>query len=374
MITNGYGAYSRTDLMAAIESGRVQTLDGFKSEHVGPASIDLSISGGDLYEVDALIKPQSFANESVLDVLRLSNAKRVEEGHIMEPGRTYVCKSAVDLNLPPGMYAYMNAKSTSGRVFLHSFTMADGYGQFDGVDKRQGGYTGEVWQVLRPLCFRIKLSRQACYSQMRIFNRDTRFKEDDLRKALESYDIMYKRSGEPYAQKDLSLFSNDGSVLATLYAKAGEPIGYKAKWKVEDCLDLDASKGTLDPSVFFDPVYASRLSNGDGYLKVSAGDYYLLSTIEQLYVPEHLSAELRALDPRFGLFFSHFAGYIDPGFLGTVTLELMSPYDMVLRHKDVVARFEYERMASIAPSYGRGGNYQGQIGTTLPKQFGKYQL
>lgn len=377
-INNGYGTFARADLADAIEAGRVRTLDGFKNDHLGPASIDLAIATGPdaaMYELDMLLKPQAYGSkcESVRELLDMSGAKLRQPGHIMEPGHTYVCKSTVGLNLPPGMYAYMNARSTIGRSFLHSFTIMDGSTIFDGVDKRQQGYTGEVWLVLKPLCFRTRLSIDVCYSQMRLFNRDTRFGEQCLRKALETDDLLYRRDGAAYNQADLSLFSHDGSVLATLYAKEGELIGYKAKKGLSEYLDLDAPKGSLDPAVFFDPVYAGSLKSG-GYVKLEGMEYYLLSTIEQLKVPERLSAELRMLDARFGLFFSHFAGYIDPGFLGTVTLEVMSPDDRVLRHKDVVARFDYERMASIPPSYGQRGNYQGQVGTTLPKMFGEYKL
>ena len=96
---------------------------------------------------------------------------------------------------------------------------------------------------------------------------------------------------------------------------------------------------------------------------------YLLSTHEMFKVPVHLCAELRALDPRLGLFFSHFAGFFDSGFFGTATLEVLAPFDMVLRHGDPVARFELEHLRSETVSYANAGTYQKQVFTQLPKQF-----
>ena len=127
---------------------------------------------------------------------------------------------------------------------------------------------------------------------------------------------------------------------------------------------------------YFEPVFAEEAIPGNpdsGFIRLKAWEYYLLSTNEMLKVPNNLCAELKALDPRLGLFFSHFAGFFDPGFFGTATLEVLAPHDMVLRHKDPVARFVFERMRSETISYGEKGNYQGQIETRLPKQFAPWE-
>ena len=92
-----------------------------------------------------------------------------------------------------------------------------------------------------------------------------------------------------------------------------------------------------------------------------------------LKIPESNTAELTALDPRLGFFFTHFAGFFDPGFFGTATLEVFAPQNEYLRHKKPLARFEFELMKSETVSYAVAGNYSGQIETQLPKQFNAWQ-
>jgi dCTP deaminase len=104
-------------------------------------------------------------------------------------------------------------------------------------------------------------------------------------------------------------------------------------------------------------------------IALQPGRCYLLSTNEMFKVPDDHCSELVALDPRFGHVFSHFAGFFDPGFFGTATLEVYSalPAPVFLRHKQPFAKFVLEKLRS--PTVPYANNYQGQIGTKLPKQF-----
>ena len=181
--------------------------------------------------------------------------------------------------------------------------------------------------------------------------------------------MLYRRDGSgPYKQSELFLNSHDGTLICTLFAKGDKkPIGYKAK---RGSKPVDLTARGLDPRQYFEPVYAIRIAGtNEWFVHLIKGEYYLLSTNELVDVPEFLCAELRALDPRLGLFFSHFAGFIDPGWFGSVTLEVLAPHNMVLRHGDPVARFVFEKMRGETPSYKQMGTYNGQMGTRLPKQF-----
>ncbi len=367
------GVFSQNDLKGLIKNNRINTLPGFKDEHVGPASIDLTVTSSDMYKVEKLFRPRGQGNEDVYNTLEMMGAKSISLGHEMIPGYEYVAKSSVNVNFSPGMYAYANAKSTSGRNFLLVRTLADRLGWFDTVDKKNEGYTGNIWLVLQPLIYPVILTQLECYNQLRVFDGDTRFNEDDLRRTLQEGDILYRRDESPYPQGKLSLFSNDGSVFCTLFAEGKKLVGFRAK-KTRRALDL--SSRNVDPREYFSPVYAEEAIKGDpqsGFVRLRAGEHYLFSTNEMLRIPDYLCAELRSLDPRLGLFFSHFAGFFDPGFFGTATLEVLAPYDMVLRHKDPVARFVFERMRNKTASYADSGTYRKQIETRLPKQFLHWQ-
>jgi dCTP deaminase len=271
----------------------------------------------------------------------------------------------VGANFAPGMYAYANAKSTTGRHFVLVRTLADQSIGFDTVDKRQAGYTAEIWLVIQPLAYPIVVLPGQCLSQLRVFTGDTRFMHDDLHEHLLTSDILSRRNGIAYKQGELSLESGDGTFFMTISAPRTGFMGYKAK-KGKTSMHFSAPIGSVDPSDYFEPVYAGA----DGTLELEPGEFYLLSTKEIVSVPTHLSAEIRAMDPRLGIFFSHFAGFIDPGFEGTITLEVMAPLGATLRSGDPVARILFERIAGKTDSYSESGNYATQIETGLPKQFG----
>lgn len=369
------GVFSESDLLNLIDSGRIRTNSGFDAKHVGPASIDLTVTGTDMYQVEKLFRPRRDGKETVYDMLKMMGARSIQLGHEMVPGHEYLFKASISPNLSPGLQGRANAKSTSGRNFILSRTIADNLGQFDAVGKSNDGYSGDIWIVLQPLVYPIILTQKECYNQIRFYDKSTKLNEDELRSMLQHHDFFHRRDTAPYPQGKLYPDSGDGSILCTLYAKGGELVGFRAK-KTRRALDLSSPKGSIDPREYFEPVYAEEAVKGDpdsGFIHIRANEHLLLSTGPMVKIPENYCAELYALDPSLGLFFSHFAGFIDPGFFGTITLEVVAPYDMVLRHKDPVARLVLERMRNKTLSYREKGNYNEQILTTLPKQFAPWR-
>ena len=366
-----YGAYTREDLFSLINKGRIKTLSSFKDSHVSVASIDVTVED-EAYEIEKVLKPLSQKKEKIRDILNLMNPKPFKIGDTMYPGKSYIAKASLDLDFTPGLYMYGNAKSSSGRNFLLVRMLADEVGMFDGVDMRSRGYTGELWMVFEPLVYPIILTKDETYLQIRVLNKDTRMNKDDLDQFLIENNLLYRRQNlEPYSQDNLSLLTYNGSILTTIYAPANQLVGYRVKENILDAVDL--TKRDIDGEKYFEKVYAKELFSGsvDGYIELKQNQKYLLCTNEVLKIPTNICSELKALDPRLGLFFSHFAGFFDPGFFGTGTLEVIPMHDMVMRAKDPVARFEFEYLREDTDAYGVGtaANYQGQIDTKLPKQF-----
>ena len=361
------GVFSKTDLEQLVCDGRVVAREGFKPSHVNPASIDLTTTG-EAYRVSRLLSPSQLASETIRSLLPKMGASRIDIEGVMEVGCTYLAKASIDINFSPGMYGYLNAKSSSGRNFLFVRSLADGIHMYDSVDCRDRGYTGELWLVLQPLAYPIIFTNKECYSQLRVFDGDTRFTQRDLELVLQKNNLLYQRDKTPFSQGGLHLFSHDGTVLCTLYSPPEVVVGYKAK---QTSKPLDLSSRKINPRDYFDQVFSEGFGEGesDGVVYVEAGRYYLLSTNEMLKIPEDNTAELKALDTRLGFFFTHFAGFFDPGFFGTATLEVFAPHNEFLRHKKPLARFEYEALRSVTTSYSQVGTYEGQIATQLPKQF-----
>ena len=159
----------------------------------------------------------------------------------------------------------------------------------------------------------------------------------------------------------------------TLFAHGTAPIGYKAVDAPLLQQPLDVSKREKSPVGYFAPLYAEQRIPGDDHswgVWLEANEYYLLATNELVNVPEDLSLVLKELDSRHGDTTVHFAGFADPGFFGTITLEVRSPRRVFLRHKSPIVTGVFERMRSITAPYD--GNYQSQVDAKLPKQFAPF--
>lgn len=365
------GVFSKNDLQTLVEKGRIIPGSTFSPKHIGEASVDITVTD-EAYIISRVLQPNPVCCESVRDLLPMMGARPISIGSVLNVGCSYLVKASVELNLPPGTYGFCNAKSTSGRLFAFVRTIADRIFMFDSVDQRHKGYSGELWLVIEPLAFPIILDHSECFNQLRIFDSDTRFGEKDLHRLLQTNDLLFDRdTKQPYKQSELSLFTNDGSVLCTLFAKGDDGrVGYKTRLGGVEPIDL--SKRDLNPKKYFEPVFAEQLIDGDKHswgVNVEGGRYYLLCTNEMFRVPVTCSSELVALDRRLGDVFTHFAGYFDPGFFGTGTLEVFSPRTVFLRHKQPLAKFVFESMRSETTSYQDRGTYAGQIPTRLPKQF-----
>jgi dCTP deaminase len=107
-----------------------------------------------------------------------------------------------------------------------------------------------------------------------------------------------------------------------------------------------------------------RIEHEEHYL--DPGERYLGETKESIRLPNDLAAQLagRSSIGRVGVIVHKTAGWIDPGFEGSITLELMN-----LGHSPVQLRAG-ERVAQLVffkldkRSSGYDGNYQNQSGAT----------
>lgn len=104
----------------------------------------------------------------------------------------------------------------------------------------------------------------------------------------------------------------------------------------------------------------------DDVIVLEPGERYLGTTEETIDLPDHIAAQLagRSTVGRMGIIVHKTAGWIDPGFTGEITLELMNfgseeqSLDIGQRVAQLVF-FPLDR-----PSSGYDGHYQGQEGAT----------
>ena len=102
------------------------------------------------------------------------------------------------------------------------------------------------------------------------------------------------------------------------------------------------------------------------YLSLPRGGLYLLDTIEVVTIPTHLCGYLylKSSIGRQGLEHLH-AGFFDPGFTGTATLEIVNtaPWPVTITRGQRLVQLVLEQMAEppLVP-YTQTGRYNGQRG------------
>lgn len=110
-----------------------------------------------------------------------------------------------------------------------------------------------------------------------------------------------------------------------------------------------------------------EVADGNGIL-LEPGDFILASTRESVRIPHHLLGRVEGKSSigRLGLIVHITAGFIDPGFHGQITLEIvnLAPWDLVLYPGQRIAQIAFSRLETAPDrAYGAAGNhYQGQHG------------
>jgi len=120
------------------------------------------------------------------------------------------------------------------------------------------------------------------------------------------------------------------------------------------------------------PDTCTELCIADGILVVHPNEFLLASTIEFVAIPPTLVARIdgRSSLGRLGLLVHATAGYVDPGFNGTLTLELSNQGSLpiTLDIGMAIAQISFLQMSSPAVSpygaQGRNSKYQGQESVT----------
>jgi dCTP deaminase len=117
-------------------------------------------------------------------------------------------------------------------------------------------------------------------------------------------------------------------------------------------------------------IYGDPIEAVNGMWLLGSLSFALASTIELFNVPSHLTARLdgKSTTARRALQI-HAAGNIDPGFRGTITLELFNQGSrpVAIEHGGVIGQVSFHKLsACCARPYGaeRGSHYQDQRVTT----------
>jgi len=339
--------------------GEIAADTPFVDGQVQPASLDLRL-GHTAYRVRASFLAGHGRN--VADRLSQFEMHQVDltDGAVLEKGCVYVVPLMETLDLPEGVSAAANAKSSTGRLDLLTRTITDGGTEFDRISD---GYTGPLYAEICPRSFSVLVRPGMRLNQIRFRTGHAVLSDDALR------DL---HAAAPLVDGD-AVISDGLGFSVDLRLPGTSLVGYRAKPHT-GVIDLD-NIGHYDPAEYWEEVHADN-----GQIILDPGAFYILVSREAVHIPPDTAAEMAPYLAMVGEFRVHYAGFFDPGFghdaaggagsRGVLEVRCHeAPF--VLEHGQVVGRLVYERMsAQPTQLYGVGikSNYQGQ-GLKLSKHF-----
>jgi len=354
-----FGVLPAQTLREMVARGVIHAEPAVTEEQIQPASLDLRL-GPRAWRVRASFlagKGRRVADRlSELEMHQMDLAN----GAVLEKGCVYVVPLMESLNLPAGIQAVANAKSSTGRLDLLTRVITDEGVEFDRVAE---GYQGPLYAEICPRSFSVLVRPGMRLNQIRFRNGHAVLSDAELHELHKAETLV---PDEPVISEGLG-FSVD------LRPKAGTLVGYRAKPHT-GVIDMDRI-GAYDPAEFWEELHSR-----DGQIILDPGAFYILVSREAVHIPPDYAAEMAPYLAMVGEFRVHYAGFFDPGF-GHVAaggagargvLEVRcheAPF--VLEHGQIVGRLVYERMAERPERlYGAdiASNYQGQ-GLKLAKHF-----
>ena len=362
-----FGLFGKQKLKAMIGRKLIWAETPLDASQLQPASLDLRISK-EAYRVRASFLPGR--GSSVRERLQSLNAEPVSlagKGAVLEKGIVYVARLMERLELRPNLSGAANPKSSTGRLDIFTRLIVDGGEAFDDVPL---DYKGELWLEISPRSFSVRVRAGSKLNQVRFRSRNSQ-QRDRRTFVLDDADLRKRHALCPLVDGELDL--REGLVLRIDLGGLGEDIvGYRAI-RNSDVIDVNRVRG-YPMDNFWEPIHARE----DRRLILDPDQFYILASREKVQIPADLAAEMAPIDPAFGEFRVHYAGFFDPGFGQGVDGRPSARAVLEVRSRDVpflledaqpVGRLVYEKLAGAADElYGADSNYQHQ-GLKLSKHF-----
>lgn len=358
------GVLPRQDITEMVKNGVIESEFTIKENQFQPASFDLRL-GEVGYRVQSSFLPDKTTVESKLSPYshRISTVDLVK-GDVLDPGLVYVIPLMERLNLPEGLHARCNPRSTTGRLDIFTRIITD---HSDGFDVIAEGYKGPLYAEILSRSFPIGVRRGMSLSQIRFIRGKAVCSDHEIEALYKQQPLLYEGL-EPISFGEIML--RQGLYLRVSLEGIGGSnlVGYKAR-KNRRPIDFDQFHH-YDVLDFWEPV----LKDSRGQLILERGEFYLLMSKEKVRIPPNYAAEMVAYEQGSGELRTHYAGFFDPGFgygaegqvMGTVAVMEVRALDAPFMVEDGqrFAKLQIEKMAST-PDLVYGGK---EIGSSYQFQ------
>jgi dCTP deaminase len=360
------GTFPYAALAELVADGAIGSDAAIDPRQIQPSSVDLTLSA-EAYRMPGSVLP--LAGERVRDLVEALALDRLDLSTptCLARGQVYLLRLREGLALPPGVEAYTNSKSSTGRIDLATRVLADGNPRYD---RMPSGYHGELWLEVIPRSFDVVAGIGDSLNQAILFRDRAVLGQNDLRALHEQQALLYAPDGSGL---DGASCVFDGRVLMTANL-ATDVVGYVAKRSHRPI--VLAQVGAHEPGDYFAPL----LRPNSGYLYLEKDSFYILATYEGVRVPPGYACEMVPYDATAGEFRAHYAGFFDPGWgvreqgpQGARAVLEVRPHedDLILRHRQPICAMAYERLSADCDRLygGTGSNYATQSGPRLSKHF-----
>ncbi len=366
------------------DAGVIRTPNEFplQEDQFQPNSIDLRL-GTEAIRVRSSFLPES---ESVAEKISKLHQYTfsIRDGAILEQNCVYIIPLLEEVHLPGGvnspsrtngilslepLSAKTNPKSSTGRLDIFTRVITDYSHRFEEIEP---GYSGKLYLEVVPKSFPVKVRTGQRLNQLRIRHGHVTVSDEELLRIHGQDPLLLDESGNPLHLDALKV--NNGLFLSVnLMGHEGEVVGYKAK-KHRNLIDLD-QVNAYDVADFWEPIHA----RSDEHLILEPEAFYIFASKERCRIPVQYAAEMIAYDTGSGELRTHYAGFFDSGFGGTLkdkgaraVLEVRShDVPFLIEDGQTFCSMRFEPNTEVPETlYGENlkSNYQGQ-GLKLGKHF-----
>lgn len=273
-----------------------------------PASLDLRLSGR-FATLRSGFLPERATIEGRVEELAIEQGNLDGQGAVFKRGLIYLVELEERLDLPPGVVARFNPRSSSGRLDLFCRVLVPGHPRFD---ETPPGYRGPLWLEIVPLSFPVRLRRGDRLVQARLQSGECALSREELRGIYAATPLCFE------GQRPLDLsevrFDEQGALELRVGLSGRKPCGWRAALHT-GVVEFGAN-AVHDPFDFFESVYASEPKQAPGAAGciLDPGRFYIFASRERLRVPPDLCAEMLPVDVGFGELRNNYAGFFDNGF------------------------------------------------------------
>lgn len=246
-----------------------------------------------------------------------------------------------------GLYGRVSGKSSIGRLDILTRLIIDYYPKYDEIPPN---YNGNLYIEIIPLSFNIKLKEGLSLNQLRIFIGKPELSRLNDINISQSAPMLYLDNGIPILSEQEILRLNLEPDL-NIDIEKHKPIAFCAKSNKDNNLTIDLSHKNHKPVDYWDIID----SNNDQELKMTHGSFYILRSLERMFLPNDVAVTCVAYSENLGELRIHYAGFAHPNFgrfrddnlIGAPLIfeARCHSFDVTIKNEERFAKIEYYNMS-----------------------------